>query len=255
MTKQMHSSLKLSVTLTFLVIYPQNQYMEILHTMSFDMLGSAAEKLVWSKDLRVLPPPPPPPPPKKKKKKKKKTTITETLHHQLSQVITEEISEETLLYHNQTGSKTSLEAHTRIIIIIIILENFGPSYFLLNTHAGKLCTCYIIPKQAQVQLDEVNPVAGGWQASSSTIGWSDSGCSGLKSKLKYSWMKWLRLLGADKQAQVQLDEVTPVAGGWKASSSTVGWSDSSCWGLKSKLKYNWMKWLQLLGADKQAQVQ
>ena len=43
-----------------------------------------------------------------------KKTTTETLHHQWPQVITEEMSEQTSLDHDQTGPKTSPEHHRRI---------------------------------------------------------------------------------------------------------------------------------------------
>ena len=52
-----------------------------------------------------------------------KKTTTQTLHHQWYQVITEEMSEETLRDHYQTGAKTSPEPHRRIMINILgILE-------------------------------------------------------------------------------------------------------------------------------------
>ena len=59
-------------------------------------------------------------------------TTTETLHHQWPQVITEEMSEETSLDHDQTGPKTSPEPHRRITephrrITINILGIFGTS--------------------------------------------------------------------------------------------------------------------------------
>ena len=94
MTKEMHSSLKLLITLTFLVISLPNQHMEFSHPKSFVMLGSVVRKMICSKGLRASP---------------KKTT--ETLHHQWPQVITEEMSEETSLDHDQTGTKTSPEPH------------------------------------------------------------------------------------------------------------------------------------------------
>ena len=61
-----------------------------------------------------------------------KKTTTETLHHQWPQVITEEMSEETLLDHDQTGPRTSPEPHRRITephrrIAINILGIFGTS--------------------------------------------------------------------------------------------------------------------------------
>ena len=61
-----------------------------------------------------------------------KKTTTETLHHQWPQVITEEMSEETSLDHDQTGPKTSPEPHRRITephrrITINILGIFGTS--------------------------------------------------------------------------------------------------------------------------------
>ena len=67
------------------------------------------------------------------------------------------MSEETLLDHDQTGPKTSPEPHRRIAephrrITINILGIFGTSYFYLS---------YLLHKQADVQLDEVSPVAGG----------------------------------------------------------------------------------------------
>ena len=83
-------------------------------------------------------------------------TTTETLHHQWPQVITEEMSEETSLDHDQTGPKTSPEPHRRITephrrITINILGIFGTSFFYLS---------YLLHKQEM-----------------------------------YNWMKWLRLLG------------------------------------------------------------
>ena len=97
MTKEMHSSLKLSITLTFLVISLPNQHIEFSHPKSFVMLGSAVRKMICSKGLRA---------PQK--------TTTEKLHHQWPLVITEEMSEETSLDHDQTGPKTSPEPHRRI---------------------------------------------------------------------------------------------------------------------------------------------
>ena len=59
---------------------------------------------------------------------------------------------------DQTGPKTSPEPHRRITephrrITINILGIFGTFYFYLS---------YLLHKQADVQLDEVTPVAGGW---------------------------------------------------------------------------------------------
>ena len=96
----------------------------------------------------------------------KKTTM-ETLHHQWPQVITEEISEETSLDHDQNGPKTSPEPHRRItephrritINILGILEL--PNYYL-SLLLGIPEHFYLLHKQA----------------SRCTIGWSDFGCWG-----------------------------------------------------------------------------
>ena len=55
MTKEMLSSLKLLITLTFLVISLPNQHMEFSHPKSFVMLGSAVRKVICSKGLRASP--------------------------------------------------------------------------------------------------------------------------------------------------------------------------------------------------------
>ena len=55
MTKEMLSSVKLLITLTFLVISLPNQYMEFSHPKSFVMLGSAVRKVICSKGLRASP--------------------------------------------------------------------------------------------------------------------------------------------------------------------------------------------------------
>ena len=55
MTKEMLSSLKLLITLTFLVISPPNQHMVFSHPKSFVMLGSAVRKVICSKGLRASP--------------------------------------------------------------------------------------------------------------------------------------------------------------------------------------------------------
>ena len=83
-------------------------------------------------------------------------TTTETLHHQWPEVITEEMSEETSLDHDQTGPKTSPEPHRRIAdphrrITINILEILELPIFAYHTY--------------------------------------------YTSKHMYNWMKWLRLLG------------------------------------------------------------
>ena len=66
---------------------------------------------------------------------------------------------ETSLDHNQTGPKTSPESPRRIIINILgILEL--PDYYL-SFLLGILECCYLLLKQADVQLDEVTLVAGG----------------------------------------------------------------------------------------------
>ena len=80
----------------------------------------------------------------------------ETLHHQWPEVITEEMSEETSLDHDQTGPKTSPEPHRRIAdphrrITINILEILELPIFAYHTH--------------------------------------------YTNKHMYNWMKWLRLLG------------------------------------------------------------
>ena len=55
MTKEMLSSLKLLITLTFLVISLPNQHMELSHHKSFVMLGSAVRKVICLKGLRASP--------------------------------------------------------------------------------------------------------------------------------------------------------------------------------------------------------
>ena len=55
MTKEMLSSLKLLITLTFLVISLPNQHMEFSHPKSFLMLGSAVRKVICSMGLRASP--------------------------------------------------------------------------------------------------------------------------------------------------------------------------------------------------------
>ena len=55
MTKEMHSSLKLLITLTFLIISLPNQHMEFSHPKSFVMLGSAVRRVICWKGLRALP--------------------------------------------------------------------------------------------------------------------------------------------------------------------------------------------------------
>ena len=97
---------------------------------------------IWSKGLRAS-----------------QKTTTETLHHQWPQVITEEMSEETSLDHDQTGPQTSPERHRRCMIIILgILER--PNYYLSLLLGILECFC-LLPKQADVQLDEVTLVSGG----------------------------------------------------------------------------------------------
>ena len=54
-TKEMHSSLKLLITLTFLVIFLPNQHMGFSHPMSIVMLGSAVKRMICSKGLRASP--------------------------------------------------------------------------------------------------------------------------------------------------------------------------------------------------------
>ena len=135
MTKEMLSSLKLLITLTFLVISLPNQHMEFSHPKSFVMLGSAVRKVICSKGLRASP----------------KNYYGNTTPSMAS------MSKETSLDHDQTGPKTSPEPHRRITephrrITINILGIFGTSFFYLS---------YLLHKQADVQLDEVTPVAGG----------------------------------------------------------------------------------------------
>ena len=55
MTKEMHSSLKLLIALTFLAISLPNQHMEFSHPKSFVMLGSAVRKVICPKGLRASP--------------------------------------------------------------------------------------------------------------------------------------------------------------------------------------------------------
>ena len=55
MTKEMLSSLKLLITLTFLVISLPNQHMEFSHPKSFVTLGSAVRKVICLKGLRASP--------------------------------------------------------------------------------------------------------------------------------------------------------------------------------------------------------
>ena len=112
MTEEMHTSLRLLITLTFLVISQRNQRMEFSHPKSFAMLGPAVRKIIWSKGLRAS-----------------QKTNTETLHHQWSQVTNEEMSEETSLDHYQTGPKTSPEFHRGIMINILGIFNL-PNYYL-----------------------------------------------------------------------------------------------------------------------------
>ena len=103
---------------------------------------SAVRKMICSKGLRASP-----------------KNYSETLHHQWTQVITEEMSEETSLDHDQTGPKTSPGPHRRIMINILgILEL--PNYYL-SLLLGILECFHLLLKQADVQLDEVTPVAGG----------------------------------------------------------------------------------------------
>ena len=53
--REMHSSLKLLINLTFLVISLPNQHMEFSHPKSFVMLGSAVRKMICSKRLKASP--------------------------------------------------------------------------------------------------------------------------------------------------------------------------------------------------------
>ena len=83
-------------------------------------------------------------------------TACPSVHHQWPEVITEEMSEETSLDHDQTGPKTSPEPHRRIAdphrrITINILEILELPVFAYHTY--------------------------------------------YTSKHMYNWMKWLRLLG------------------------------------------------------------
>ena len=89
------------------------------------------------------------------------------VHHQWPHVITEEMSEETLLDHDKIGPQTSPEPHRRITephrrITINILGIFGTSLLLLITPTGNPRTFLPITK-----------------ASRCTIGWSDSCCGGV----------------------------------------------------------------------------
>ena len=142
MTNEMHSSLKLLITLTFLVISLPNQHMEFSYPNSFIMLGSAVWKMIWSKGWRAS-----------------QKTNTESLHLQWSQVISEEMSDETSLDRYQTGPKTSLEPHR--IIMINILEIFYLITYYSLLLLGNLESFYLLLKQAHVQLDELTPVIVG----------------------------------------------------------------------------------------------
>ena len=137
MTKEMLSSLKLLIALTFLVISLPNQHMEFSHPKSFVMLGSAVRKLICLKGLRASP----------KNYYGNTTPSMAWSHHwrnvwrniagwpncKLHQNLTEECR----------SSQKNYYQHSR---------NFGTSYF---------CLSYLLHKQAYVQLDEVTPVAGG----------------------------------------------------------------------------------------------
>ena len=131
-------SSKILITLTFMVIPLSNQHMEFSHPNSFNMLGSAVRKMIQ----RV---------------KSLTETTTESLHHQWSQVVTEEMSEETSLDHYQTRPKTSPEPYRRIMINMLGILDLPTYYSLLLL--GNLGMLYSLPKQAHVQLDEVTPVA------------------------------------------------------------------------------------------------
>ena len=140
MTKEMLSSLKLLITLTFLVISLPNQHMEFSHPKSFVMLGSAVRKLICLKGLRASP-----------KNYYGNTTPSMAWSHHWRNVWRNIAGSRPnwaqdftrTSQKNSRSSQKNYYQHSR---------NFGTSYF---------CLSYLLHKQAYVQLDEVTPVAGG----------------------------------------------------------------------------------------------
>ena len=140
MTKEMLSSLKLLITLTFLVISLPNQHMEFSHPKSFVMLGSAVRKLICLKGLRASP-----------KNYYGNTTPSMAWSHHWRNVWRNIAGSRPnwaqdftrTSQKNSRSSQKNYYQHSR---------NFGTSYF---------CLSYLLHKQAFVQLDEVTPVAGG----------------------------------------------------------------------------------------------